>query len=104
MKQLTEQTLKDLIHQVYLEAFKDVCAEEDLSEEEPALLAEPQFEGDEPPELSEGSSTPFSRLIKILNTFDEDERARLFRRYGYYTSAHLLNQLNNIKKAEKGAL
>ena len=99
MKQLTEQTLKDLIHQVYLEAFKDICVEE-----EPALLAEPQFEGDEPPELSEGNETPFSRLIKILNTFDEDERARLFRRYGYYTSAHLLNQLNNIKKAEKGSL
>ena len=98
MTQLTESKLKELIKQVYLDAFAD------LTEEEPALLAEPQFEGHEPPELSEGKESGLSRLIKILNTLDEDERARLFRRYGYFTSAHFLNQLNNIKKAEKGDL
>lgn len=98
MSQLTESKLKQLIKQVYLDALKD------LTEEEPALLAEPQFEGHEPPDLTESKQSGMSRLITILNKLDDDDRDRLFRRYGYYTTAHLLQQLNNIKKAEKGDL
>ena len=101
---LTESKLRDLITQVYLDAFND------LVEEEPILLAEPQAPNEDPPSeleanaiVSEGNQ-PMTKLINILNTLSPDERKRLFGRFGYYTGEHLLSQLNSIKKAEKGAL
>ena len=97
MKKLTEQTLKDLIRQVYLDAFEDICSDE------PALLAEPTEQFQDPP-MTEGNQSVMPRLIKLLNGLTDDERSRIFRRFGYYTSAHLLQQLNSIKKAEKGSL
>lgn len=102
--QLTKQTLKDLINQVYIEAFQD------LTEEEPELMAEP-IANELPPERSasddvirEGDEGTISKLIKALNHLDADQRRRIFHRFGYYTGHHLLNQLNAIKKAEKGDL
>lgn len=96
MKKLTEQTLKDLIRQVYLDAFQDVLSDE------PDLLAEP--EEDEDPPILETKQSGLPKLIQLLHRLDDDQRARIFRRFGYYTSAHLLQQLNSIKKAEKGDL
>lgn len=98
-KPLTESKLIELIKQVYLEAFNDLLSEE------PALLAEPEFVGDIPTNLTESVKEPgLSHLIQILSKLEESERARLFRRFGYYTSQQLLQHLSNIKKAEKGNL
>lgn len=102
--QLTKQTLKDLINQVYIEAFQD------LTHDEPELLAEP-IANELPPErlasddvIREGDEGTINKLIKALNHLDADQRKRIFSRFGFYTGQHLLAQLNNIKKAEKGDL
>jgi hypothetical protein len=96
--QLTKQRLKDLITQVYQDAF------DDLSDEEPELLSEPIL--DELPPISEGdqASSTLNKLIKALNHLNPEQRKKIFHRFGYYTGEHLLAQLNSIKKAEKGDL
>lgn len=104
--QLTEHKLKTMITQVYLEAF------EDLINEEPALIEEPQSSFELPPSelkpdlvISEASqSSTIQKLHQLLASLEPDERKRLFRSFGYYTGQHLLSQLNSIKKAEKGDL
>jgi len=102
--QLTKQTLKDLINQVYIEAFQD------LTDDEPDLLAEP-IANELPPSQSasddvicEGDEGTINKLIQALNHLDADQRKRIFHRFGHYSGQHLLAQLNNIKKAEKGDL
>lgn len=104
--QLTKQTLKDLINQVYIEAFQD------LIDDEQELLAEP-IANELPPSglatdvvISEGdqASSTLNKLIQALNHLNPDQRKKIFHRFGYYTGEHLLAQLNSIKKAEKGDL
>lgn len=104
--QLTKQTLKDLINQVYIEAFQD------LTEEEPDLMAEP-ITNELPPSglatdvvISEGdhASSTLNKLIQALNHLNPDQRRKIFHRFGYYTGEHLLSQLNSITKAQKGDL
>ena len=104
--QLTEQTLKSLISQVYLEAF------EDLLDDEPDLIQEPQSPGELPPsELAAAAvvsevnqPSTIQKVHRLLSKLEPDERKRLFQSFGYYTGQHLLHQLNAIKKAEKGDL
>ena len=97
---LTETKLKDLIQQVYLEAFEDLLNDPDIE-----LPAEPEFEGEEPPVLNESKRPhPHQKLYKVLRMLNDDERARIFQRFGYYTQRQLLSHLNALKKAEKGKL
>jgi len=95
---LTPSTLKDLIQQVYLEAFAELLDSEDFE-----LPAEP-VGNEDPPGTILSEELKLNKIYKILVMLSSTERSQLFRRFGYYTGKHLLNQLNNIKKAEKGDL
>jgi len=95
---LTHTKLKDLIQQVYLDSFADLAAEE-----ESPLLAEPESNED-PPALAESKESTISKLTRALQHLEPEDRKKIFSRFGFYSSQHLLQQLNAIKKAEKGAL
>lgn len=96
---LTSQILKDLISQALQDTFKD------LEGEYPAeLLAEPQHPLEEPPEPILESTSLMNKLTRILNKLNAEDRTKIFSKYGYFTQAHLLNHLNNVKKASEGDL
>lgn len=99
---LTQTKLKDLIQQVYLDSFADLAAEE-----ESPLLVEP--ESNEPPpaledSITESKESTIAKVTRALQHLEPHERKKIFSRFGFYSSQHLLSQLNAIKKAEKGAL
>ena len=96
---LTSQALKDLITQ----ALQDTLNHAE-SEYPPALLAEPQDPLEEPPEAILENQSLMNKLTRILNKLEADERTKLFGKYGYFTQAHLLKHLNNVKKASDGKL
>lgn len=94
---ITKPILKDLIRQVYEEAYQDLCCD--------PLIAEP--EGLElPPEVisEELTGNQRAKIFKLLDSLSSEERASVFAKFGYYTSRNLLKQLNAIKRAEKGDL
>jgi len=97
--QLTKQSLYQLISAAYDEAF------DQLSNEEPILLAEPVFDED-PPQLDEVAmpQSSINRLAVLIGKLQPEERTRLMARFGFYTSEYLLNQLSKIKQAEKGMI
>ena len=111
---LTKPILKDLIQQVYLEAFEDLINDPEL--DLPALPAEPSFDNEDPPntssgalsrrDLTEGRISPDqrSKIMKLVSMLSPEDRAYVFRRYGYYTMNQMLKHLNSVKRAEKGDL
>ena len=107
---LTPTTLKDLIQQVYLEAFAELLDSEDFE-----LPAEPVGNEDPPNtssgvlsrvDLTEGKISPDqrSKIMKLVSMLSPEDRAYVFRRYGYYTMNQMLKHLNSVKRAEKGDL
>jgi len=96
--QLTKQTLKQLIAAAYDEAF------DQLSNDEPILLAEPVFDEDPPLEEVAMNQSSINRLAVLIGKLQPEERTRLMARFGFYTSEYLLNQLSKIKQAEKGMI
>jgi len=101
---LTETKLKDLIQQVYLEAFQDLINDPDL--EFSTLPAEPSAAGEYPPEVIKEETTAKQRnkITKLLSFLTPEERKKVFGRYGFYTMNQLLRHLNNLKRADKGEL
>jgi len=99
MHTLTKETLKQLIAAAYDEAF------DQLSNDEPILLAEPVFDEDSP-QLEEVAmpQSSINRLAALIAKLQPEERTRLMSRFGYYTGQYLLNQLSKIKQAEKGKI
>ena len=96
---LTSQALKDLITQALQDTLRD--AETEYPSE---LIAEPQHPSEEPPEPILENQSLMNKLTRILNKLEADERTRVFGKYGFYTQAHLLKHLNNVKKASEGDL
>ena len=98
--QLTKLKLKQLIAAAYDEAF------DQLSNDEPILLSEPTFDGEEPPQLEEVAipQSSINRLAVLISKLQPEERARLMARFGFYTSQYLLNQISKLKQAEKGMI
>lgn len=96
---LTSQALKDLITQALQDTLRD--AETEYPSE---LIAEPQHPLEDPPEPILENQALMNKLTRILNKLEADERRKLFAVYGYYTQAHLLKHLNNVKKASEGDL
>ena len=101
---LSTPILKDLIQQVYLEAFEDLINDPEL--DLPPLPAEPSSSNEDPPDIITEQLTPAqkSKIEKLLSMLSAEDRAFIFRKYGYYTTKNLLLQLNQMKRAEKGEL
>ncbi len=96
---LTTIALKDLIQQVLRDSYIDL-----ESQHPEELLAEPQHPSESPPEPIIENVSVMNKLIRALNQLDEDTRRSIFQKYGYFTQAHLLKHLNNVKKASEGEL
>ena len=103
MNPLTSKSLKQLISDVLENALKDT---EDTFGDK--LLAEPTETHPDPPEDPlveiQNKNTTMNKVIAVLNKLSDEERALAFRRFGYFTSNHLLKQLSLMKQADKGTL
>ena len=89
--ELTTDTLKELINQVLTDYGLLLPLPMD---------AEP--DGKESPGVIRENQSLNQKLFYLLSKISDKERANLFRRFGYFTSSQLLNQLSQLKKAEKG--
>lgn len=103
MNPLTSKSLKQLISDVLEDALKDT---EDIFADK--LLAEPTEKNPYPPEAplveTQNMNPTMSKVISVLNKLSEEDRALVFRQFGYFTSNHLLKQLSLMKQADKGTL
>ena len=104
MTKLTKPILKDLIRQVYEEAYQDLLQDPELDLS--PLPAEPSTAGEEPPEVISEDTTAKQRqkITRLLSFLSPEERKQVFSRYGFYSMNQLLRHLNNLKRADKGEL
>jgi hypothetical protein len=96
MENKIKYNLDELIELIAQRAIEDLQNEEGIE-----LLAEPQYDGEEPPVIEKKEKVT---IITLLNRKSEDERRRIFSKYGFYQLNHLIRIMDSISKASKGAL
>jgi len=99
---ITEQDLKAIIRQEIEEVMTDLG----LLMPYP-LDAEPGGTDEEPPLLQghlNERKVNLSRIIKILNALDDEQRERIFSHFKRYRMDALIKTIDSITKASKGSL
>lgn len=93
---LTPEHLKDIVKQE-LDALL-----QDLGLLLPYPLQAEPVGNEDPPELLEGKKNKVQIASQIINTMSDQEQDALFRHYGRFTWATLLQRFRELKSAEKG--
>jgi hypothetical protein len=93
---LTPEHLKDIVKQE-LDALL-----QDLGLLLPYPLQDEPVGNEDPPELLEGKKNKVQIASQIINTMTDEEQGQLFRHYGRFTWATLLQRFRELKSAEKG--